>query len=85
MENEAGYEPHFAPPVKLSVMDNDAHVSNIFILPHCYCAPFEMPLVTWLSNTPSTSCHVYNSWLLNDVLSQLSRVHTFISCKECFF
>jgi len=39
MENEAGYEPHFAPPVKLSVMDNEAHVSNIFILPHCYCAP----------------------------------------------
>jgi len=39
MENEAGYEPHFAPPVKLSVMDNEANVSNIFILPHCNRAP----------------------------------------------
>jgi len=39
MQNEAGYEPHFAPSVKLTVMDNEAHVSNIFSSPHCSCAP----------------------------------------------
>lgn len=39
MENEAGFEPHFVPPVKLTVMDNEAHVSNICILPHCICTP----------------------------------------------
>jgi hypothetical protein len=39
MENEAGYEPRFALPVKLTVMDNEAHVSNICILPHRNCAP----------------------------------------------
>lgn len=39
MENEAGCEPHFAPPVKLTVMDSEARVSDIVILPHCSCAP----------------------------------------------
>ena len=39
MENEAGYEPHFPPPVKLTVMDNEAHVSNICTLPQCNCTP----------------------------------------------
>ena len=38
MENEAGCEPHFAPPVKLTVMDSETHVSVIVMLPHCSCA-----------------------------------------------
>jgi hypothetical protein len=66
MEKEAGSEPHFPPAAKLTVMDSEAHVSDICILPQCTCTPHsylskvssETLTVMWLKVPHLYSCQV---------------------------